>query len=112
MARLRVEESKNLSSLNETSASEVHIKSAKLTPFDDANDIDAYLTRFEKHHHVVKTDRQNLAIYLAALLKGKALDVYSRLSSDEANDYDALKIALLHRYQLTEEGLKTKVLYQ
>ena len=38
MARLRVEESKNLSSLNETSSSQVHIKSAKLPPFDDAND--------------------------------------------------------------------------
>ena len=109
MARLRVEESKNLSSLNETSSSQVHIKSAKLPPFDDANDsIDAYLTRFEKYHLVVKTDRQNWAIYLAALLKGKALDVYSRLSSEEANDYDALKLALLRRYQLMEEGLKKK----
>ena len=109
MARLKVEESKNLSSLNETSANQVHIKSAKLPPFDDANDsIDAYLTRFEKYHQVVKTDRQNWAIYLAALLKGKALDVYSRLSSDEANDYDTLKLALLRRYQLTEEGLKKK----
>ena len=87
----------------------MHIKSTKLPPFDDANDsIDAYLTRFEKYHLVVKTDRHNWAIYLAALLKGKALDVYSCLSSEEANDYDALKLALLRRYQLTEEGLKKK----
>ena len=46
------------------------------------------------------------AVYLAALLKGKALDVYARLTPKEANDYDVLQGALLKRFNKTEEGFK------
>ena len=42
------------------------------------------------------------------MLKGKALEVYSRLSSADSNNYDVLKLALLRRYQLTEENLRKK----
>ena len=85
------------------------VKTAKLPLFDEKVDsIDAYLSRFEKYHEAVKSQKENWAIYLAALLKGKALEVYSRLSSEDANNYDVLKTALLRRYQLTEDGLKKK----
>ena len=47
----------------------------------------------------MKVDKEGWAIHLAALLKGKALEVYSRLSSQESNDYGVLKMALLRRYQ-------------
>ena len=36
------------------------------------------------------------------------MDVYSRLSSEEATDYDKSSDALLKRYQLTEEGFRQK----
>ena len=108
MAKIKLEESRNLSVVQE-SPGHATFKTAKLPPFNENKDsIDAYLTRFEKHHEAMRTDKSNWAIYLAALLKGKALDVYSRLSSDEVHDYDALKSTLLCRYQLTEEGLKKK----
>ena len=42
----------------------------------------------------------------SALLTGKALEVYFRLPVDQINDYNALKGALLERYQLTEEGFR------
>ena len=48
------------------------------------------------------------AIYLAALLKGTALDVYARLPSDQAQDYSVLTSALLKRYALTEERYKQR----
>ena len=109
LARLKVEESRNLSVVHESVPSQATFKTARLPPFDESKDsIDAYLTRFENYHEAMSSDRNNWAIYLAALLKGKALEVYSRLSSVEANDYHALKSALLRRYQLTEEGLKKK----
>jgi len=38
-------------------------------------------------------------------LKGKALEVYSRLPVKDAQDYKILKDALLKRFNLTEEGL-------
>jgi len=41
-------------------------------------------------------------------LKGKALEVYSRLPVKDAQDYEILKDALLKRFNLTEEGFKHK----
>ena len=48
------------------------------------------------------------AVYLSALLKGKALEVYSRLPVKDAQDYEVLKDALLKRFNLTEESFKQK----
>ena len=45
---------------------------------------------------------------LSALLSGTALDVYARLSSDDAVKYEVVKTALLKRYSLTEEGFRSK----
>ena len=47
-------------------------------------------------------------MYLSALLKGRALEVYSRLPVKEAQNYDLLKEALMKRFNLTEEGFKQK----
>ena len=41
---------------------------------------------------------------LRSLLTGKALDIYSGLSSEDAWDYDKLQKALLKRYDFTEQG--------
>src|ERR1700755_2391938 len=42
-------------------------------------------------------------MYLGALLTGKALGVYARMPSNEANDYFKLKCALLAKFQNTED---------
>ena len=47
-------------------------------------------------------------VSLSALLKGKSLEVYSRLSIAEANDYKKVKTALLRRFALTQEGFRQK----
>jgi predicted transcriptional regulator len=41
-----------------------------------------------------------------ALLKGRALEVYSRMTTEDALDYSKLKDRLLKRYNLTEEGYR------
>jgi len=84
-------------------------KVPKMPYFDDDKDcMDSYLNRFERFAQVEGWKKESYAIYLSALLKGKALDVYSRLPSDQASDYDSLKSALLKRYQLSEDGFKRK----
>ena len=45
---------------------------------------------------------------LSTLLTGRALDLYSRLPIEKADSYKELKLALLHRYDFTEEGFRTK----
>ena len=45
---------------------------------------------------------------LSALQQGKALYVHALMPNEDALNYDKLKVALLKRYELTEEGFKRK----
>ena len=80
----------------------------KMTPFDERDDMGSYIHRFERYAVLQKWKKDDWAVYLAALLKGRALDVYARLAPSQASDYEVLKQALLRRYALTEEGYKQK----
>ena len=84
-------------------------KAPKLPAFVDGKDmIDSYLQRFERFARSNGWEESQWAISLSALLTGQALDVYSRLSDEEANDYKKLKNGLLKRYNLTETGYRQK----
>ena len=52
--------------------------------------------------------RQDGLRNLSALLSGRALEVYWRLSEEAAQDYDRVKLALMKRYDLTEDGYRRK----
>jgi hypothetical protein len=71
--------------------------------------MDSYIHRFEQYARVQGWTKDTWAVYLAALLKGKALDVYARLPPKEAQEYATLKGALLKRFNKTEEGYKTQI---
>ena len=75
---------------------------------DGKDDLDAYLQRFERFADTAKWHRSGWASKLSALLSGRALEVYSRLSEEAARDYDKVKIALMKRYDLTEDGYRRK----
>ena len=84
-------------------------KAPKLPSFvDGKDDLDAYLQRFERFATTAKWDKAGWATKLSALLSGRALDVYSRLSEEAASDYGKMKIALMKRYDLTEDGYRRK----
>ena len=89
-----------------------HARDPKLPYFDESKDkMDSYLSRFEKYATANKWDKNVWAAYLSALLKGRALDVYDRLSVDDAADYDKLKDALLKNFDMTERGFRKKFRY-
>jgi len=67
----------------------------KVPCFEKSKDMDAYLHRFEIYAETQCWRRDQWAVYLSALLKDKALDVYSRLPIKDAQDYEVLKDALL-----------------
>ena len=48
------------------------------------------------------------ASYLSALLKGRALEVFVRLSKDDQSDYGQIKEALLTNFDLTERSFHKK----
>ena len=63
--------------------------------------MDSYLTRFESYVISNKWDSSMWTLYLSALLKGRALGVFVRLSKDDQFDYNQLKEALLTNFDLT-----------
>jgi len=82
-------------------------KGPKMPCFDErSDDMDSFLHRFEAYADSQRWSKGQWAVYLSALLKGKALEVYSRLHVKDAQDYEILKDALLKRFNLTEEGFK------
>ena len=86
-----------------------HARDPKLPYFEESKDkMDSYLSRFEKYATANKWDKNVWAAYLSALLKGRALDVYDRLSTEDAADYDKLKDALLKNFDMTERGFRKK----
>ena len=74
--------------------------------------MDSYLSRFEKYATANEWKKSVWAAYLSALLKGRALDVYDRLSVDNAADYEKLKEALLKNFDMTERGFRKKFRYE
>ena len=48
------------------------------------------------------------ASYLSALLKGRALEVFVRLSRNDQSDYGQIKEALLTNFDLTERSFRKK----
>ncbi|XP_019634351.1 PREDICTED: uncharacterized protein LOC109477509 [Branchiostoma belcheri] len=89
-------------------AEEVKAKTPRLPSFTEGKGIDGYLLRFERFARANHWAEGTWASSLSALLTGKALDVYSRLSDAEAQDYDKVKEAILKRYELTEDGFRKK----
>ena len=84
-------------------------KGPKMPCFDErVDDMDAFLHRFEVYADSQGWRKGQWAVYLSALLKGKALHVYSRLPVKDVQEYETLKDALLKRFNLTEEGFKQK----
>ena len=89
-------------------------KSPKLPVFiGEKDELDSYLLRFECHTENASWEKNTWAIKLSALLTGRAVDVYKRMSykrmSDtDANDYDKLKKVLLTRYNYTEDGFRKR----
>ena len=84
-------------------------RSPKLPYFDEHTDkMDSYLTRFESYALSNKWDPSMWASYLSALLKGRALEVFVRLSRDDQSDYGQIKEALLTNFDLTEGSFRKK----
>ena len=101
----RLEAQKALTQPRET----IKAKAPKIPAFNEGKDeMDSYLLRFERYATAQKWEPETWATGLSALLQGKALDVYALMPKEDALNYDKLKVALLKRYELTEEGFKRK----
>ena len=64
--------------------------------------------RFERFAENAKWSRDTRSNNFSALLTGTALEIYSRLSTEDEFDYNKLKRSLLQRFRLSEEGFREK----
>ena len=74
----------------------------------DSDELDAYILRFERHATLQKWPPEYWASVLGNLLTGRALDVYTRMSAEDASDYAILKATLLQHFALTSEGFRKR----
>ena len=104
----RLSQSQNGEQLNQGSVENI-VRTPPLPSFVDGKDnLDEHLLRSERYANVAKWNRSTWATQLSPLLTGKAVEVYNRLSPEEAMDYERLKVALLERYDFTERGYREK----
>ena len=78
-------------------------RTPKLTKLSDQDDVEAYLTTFERIMVVFEVDRARWAHMLAPQLTGKAQKAFAAIDDALAGDYDVLKAAILKRYNITAE---------
>ncbi|GFN96000.1 hypothetical protein PoB_002250600 [Plakobranchus ocellatus] len=89
--------------------SDAGAKHPKLPNFQDGrDDLDIWLTRFQRFAESNGWSREKWSSSLCALLTGRALNCYGWLSAEQAKDYDKGKEALMKRYDLTEDGYRRK----
>jgi len=64
------------------------MKALKLPPFnDEEDDLDAYLTRFERVCIAFEIRTEHWSTQLARLRQGRSLEVYQRLAASKRDDY-------------------------
>ena len=108
MERLAAEQNVKPAVQHKEDNSYVTAKTPKIQAFDEGkSEMDSYLLRFERYATARKWKKEDWAITLSALLKGKVLDVYASMPVEEALNY-MLKAPLLKRYALTEEAFKRR----
>lgn len=76
--------------------------------FEDKDNIDSYLCQFERLARLQGWSQETWAVRLGTLLKGKAREVYTGLSEQEASRYDDLKAALLLKFEVSADSYRVQ----
>ena len=72
-------------------------RAIKLTRLGEKDEIEAYLTTFERIMEVNEVAKERWPFQLAPQLTGKAQQAYAALTPEDAKDYDAVKNAIFRR---------------
>ena len=83
-------------------------ESMKLARLTENDDIEAYLTTFERVMEAYEVNRARWSFKLALQLTGKAQQAYAALPPDDAKDYSTVKAAILRRYNINEETYRQR----
>ena len=80
----------------------------KLSKLTESEDIEAFLTTFERMMRVYGVKEDRWAFKLAPQLTGRAQQAYAALNVDDAAQYKQVKAAILRRYDINEETYRQR----
>lgn len=83
-------------------------ESLKLIKLGDNDDIEAFLTTFERAAEAHGVERGTWAAVLAPQLTAKARLAYAAMNDQDAGHYDRVKAAIFHRYDINEETYRRR----
>ena len=80
----------------------------KLTKLAETDDVEAFLTTFERVMTLGRVPEGTWTLHLAPQLSGKALQAYAATSTADAAVYAKVKEAILRRYEISEETYRQR----
>ena len=97
------EEMNSILRKGEEAAAKPKIPKPTMQKLGDKDDIEHFLATFERIATQQGWPKEVWAMQLAGLLTGKALAAYAAGGSEESTDYEKVKTAILHRYEVNDE---------
>ena len=80
----------------------------KLLPLSAEDDIEHFLTTFERLAHVCRWPKDGWAVRLVPLLTGKARNAYVLMDIKDSESYEKVKAAILAKYEITPETYRRR----
>ena len=87
---------------------EFGVDSLKLTKLTLSDDIEAFMTTFERSMEAHEIERVKWPVLLAPQLTGKAQQAYAALSSEDSKNFTKVKEAIFKRYDINEETYRQR----
>ncbi len=89
-------------------AASVSALGAQLPKLQEDDDIENYLTTFERLAQVYRWPREEWAVHLILLLTGKAITLFVAMSPASMMDYVSLKQVVLKKYEISTETYRLR----
>ncbi|XP_039525008.1 uncharacterized protein LOC120477466 [Pimephales promelas] len=106
--QLDMERSRLSGTDREGAAARVKSQEPRLARLEDNDDIEHFLTTFERLAEVYQWPREEWAIRLIPLLTGKARSAFVAMNPSLTQDYDQLKEAILKKYEISTETYRLR----
>ncbi len=104
--RLEVNSPHRSGGVAEKSVESQMVRSLKLIPEFDEGKVTEWFRRFEKKASEFAWPQERWVGLVANMLKGKALEVYDRMSVEDLDDYEEFKADILRAYELRPEAYR------
>ena len=86
-----------------------HRDQVKLTKLGGGDDIESYITTFERMMVAYEVPKERWIYKLAPNLTGRAQQAYTGLTIEEAGNYETMKRSILDRYDINSEAYRRRL---